>query len=163
MKRTWLYCLITFVAGLASGAFATLLIYPFIFPPAEVNEQIVNAGQKQVVALGLFIHANPSDPIHWGRGGLEIYKGGESYEILLKEDFEVGAGPDYRIYLSSEKHIKTSNDFENSETYELSRLKSFKGSQVYPVSNDVDLKKFNSVVIWCKSFSQLISPAELTH
>ncbi len=162
MNRAWLYCLITFVVGLAAGVFVTLLSYPFIFPPAVVNEKIVNAENKQLVAIGLFIHANPSDPLHWGKGGLEIYKANGSHELLLKEDFQVGPGPDYRLYLSSAKEVRSSEDFENADNYELSRLKSFSGSQVYSISNTIDLEIFNTVVVWCKSFGQLISPAELT-
>ena len=38
---------------------------------------------------GTFIHANPSDPIHWGRGKVSVYE----RAVFLEPDFEVGPGP----------------------------------------------------------------------
>ena len=111
---------------------------------------------------GMFIHADPSDRLHWGQGGLEIYKSDEHYEILLKEDFEVGPGPDYRVYLSSATDIRSNQDFEQAENHEIAQLKSFKGSQVYRIDKQTLADKYQSLVIWCKTFGQLISPAELT-
>jgi hypothetical protein len=45
---------------------------------------------------------------------------------------------------------------------DLGGLRAFKGSQVYPIPDGVDLKKYPSVVIWCERFSVLISPADLS-
>lgn len=44
---------------------------------------------------------------------------------------------------------------------DLGGLRSFKGSQRYPIPAGVDLKNYPSVVIWCERFSVLISPADL--
>ncbi|WP_202882847.1 DM13 domain-containing protein [Microvirga tunisiensis] len=44
---------------------------------------------------------------------------------------------------------------------DLGPLRAFKGSQRYAVPNGVDLAQFDSVVIWCREFSVLISPADL--
>jgi hypothetical protein len=44
---------------------------------------------------------------------------------------------------------------------DLGGLRSFKGSQRYPIPARVDLKKYPSVVIWCERFGVLISPADL--
>ena len=35
------------------------------------------------------------------------------------------------------------------------------GSQRYAIPANLDLKKFQSVIIWCEQFSVLISPADL--
>ena len=45
---------------------------------------------------------------------------------------------------------------------DLGRLRSFKGSQRYPIPAGVDLAKFPSVIIWCERFGVLISPADLS-
>jgi hypothetical protein len=50
---------------------------------------------------------------------------------------------------------------EKAMYVDLGRLRAFKGSQVYKVPAGVDLKKYGNVVIWCKHFSVLISPAKL--
>jgi hypothetical protein len=44
---------------------------------------------------------------------------------------------------------------------DLGRLRSFKGSQNYAVPAGVKLAQQRSVVIWCKEFGVLISPATL--
>ncbi len=49
--------------GFALGIFA----YPYIFLADIVAmEEIADADSRSVVATGMFIHADPSDPIHYG-------------------------------------------------------------------------------------------------
>lgn len=40
-------------------------------------------------------------------------------------------------------------------------LKSFQGSQVYRVPYTVNMSEIHSVVVWCVSFAQLITSANL--
>ena len=138
-----------------------LLVYPFIFPPAEVNEQITDGNNKQVVLSGTFIHPNPSDPVHWGTGNVAVYRQTGVDEIFLEETFEVGPGPDFHLYLSTGRDITSNTDFKNAKNFELGKLKSFRGSQVYPVPGNIDTDSIQSVVVWCKAFGQLITSAEL--
>ena len=52
-------------AGFALGIF----VYPFIFLSDIVaTEKVENLVLKRVLATGTFVHANPSDPIHHGKG-----------------------------------------------------------------------------------------------
>ncbi len=54
------------------------------------TEEVQGAETKQAVATGGSIHADPSDPIHYGSGGLTFYD-----DLLhLESDFEVGPGPE---------------------------------------------------------------------
>jgi len=82
--------------------------------------------------------------------------------VFLGEDFEVGPGPDFHVYLVPKSEIRSSSDLGDTMFVDLGRLRAFKGSQKYPVPPGVDLTKFPSVVIWCQRFSVLISPADLT-
>ena len=45
---------------------------------------------------------------------------------------------------------------------DLGGLRSFKGSQRYSIPAGVNLKDYQSVIIWCERFGVLISPADLT-
>jgi hypothetical protein len=45
---------------------------------------------------------------------------------------------------------------------DLGGLRAFKGSQRYVIPAGVNLKDYQSVLIWCERFSALISPADLT-
>jgi hypothetical protein len=110
------------------------------------------------VATGTFIHANPSDPVHWGRGKVSVYE----RTVFLEPDFEVGPGPAFHVLLVPKEGIRRSSDVKDEMYVDLGRLRAFKGSQRYPIPAGVDLAKYPSVVIWCERFSVLISPADLT-
>ncbi len=112
---------------------------------------------KKVVAKGMFIHANPKDPIHYGKGGVTVYQD----LVHLESGFEVGPGPKFHVYLVPEKNVTPSTNVAKTMYVDLGRLKAFKGSQNYPVPPGVDLSRYDSLVIWCEQFGVLISPAEL--
>lgn len=150
------------IVGLAIGIAGTILVYPFIFPPPEVNERIADINSKTLAAAGEFIHPNPSDPVHWGKGGVSIYQQENLNEVYLESDFEAGPGPAYHVYLSSGTDIRSNEDFNNAVNLDIGKLKSFKGSQIYRPPADTDIVEFNSVVVWCVAFSQLITSANLT-
>ena len=161
MGKYLLTGLITFILGLGAGGMGMLYIYPFLFPLAQVNERVVNVEDKRKVAQGLFNHPNPSDPVHWGKGSVSVYQHEGAVEVFLGEDFEVGPGPDYHVYLVEHSNIMTEQDFESANKTELSRLKSFRGGQVYPYDALIPTAGTHSIVVWCKTFGQLISSANL--
>lgn len=151
--------------GLLSGALGTgfgfalgIFVYPYIFLSDLVAMETLSdkAGRTQV-ASGNFIHADPSDPIHYGRGGVRVYDD----VVRLEADFEVGPGPKFHVYLVPQKQVRTEGDVEGRMFIDLGRLRAFKGSQNYPVPEGVDLSRYPSVVIWCEQFGVLISPADL--
>ncbi len=83
------------ILGTAAGFALGIFFYPFIFPPPVAMEQVVDADKKQIVATGMFIHANPSDPVHYGRGVVTVYDD----TVHLESDFKVGPGPKFHVYL----------------------------------------------------------------
>lgn len=141
--------------GFAFGIFA----YPYLFLADVVATERVEPESRKVLARGTFAHADPSDPIHYGKGGVTIYEG----LLHLEPDFEVGPGPKFHVYLVPEREVVPSTDVERMMFVDLGRLKAFKGSQNFEVPAGVDIAKFASVVIWCEQFGVLISPAQLRH
>ena len=109
------------------------------------------------MARGTFVHANPSDPIHYGKGRVTVYDG----LLHLEPDFEVGPGPKFHVYLVPEKEVVPSTNVARTMFVDLGRLKAFKGSQNYEIPAGVEPLKYGSVVIWCEQFGVLISPAML--
>lgn len=141
-------------AGFALGIFA----YPYAFLADIVADERVDEPEtRTVLARGNFVHANPLDPLHYGKGGVSVYEG----LLHLEPDFEVGPGPKFHVYLVPEANVDPSTDIESMMFVDLGRLKAFKGSQNYPVPAGVDLERYVSVVIWCEQFGVLISPARL--
>jgi hypothetical protein len=140
--------------GVALGFF----LFPFVFPPPPAVEQLTDADTRApVLAKGTFIHANPSDPIHYGKGSVTVRQD----SVYLEADFEVGPGPKFHVYLVPKAQIRTNGDLRDQMFVDLGRLRSFKGSQRYAIPAGLDLAKYQSVIIWCEQFSVLISPADL--
>lgn len=147
------------ILGASAGFMLGIFFYPFIFlADVTVMEKVAGREAKTVVAKASFIHANPSDPVHYGKGSATVF----SDLVHLEPDFEVGPGPRYHVYLSPRAGIKRSADFDIGASLDLGRLKAFKDSQSYPVPAGTDLTRFKSLVIWCKQFNVLVSPADLT-
>jgi len=180
------------VLGTGFGVALGFFFFPFVFPPPPAMEQLTQddvaprisaapspaapsaaapspaappaaapapaAAAAKPVATGTFIHANPSDPVHWGRGKVSVYE----RAVFLENDFEVGPGPKYYVYLVPKAGIRKEADVKDTMFVDLGRLRAFKGSQRYPIPAGVDLKNYPSVVIWCEAFGVLISPADLS-
>jgi hypothetical protein len=162
--------------GTAFGVALGFFFFPYVFPPPPANEQLSEAdvaplaarpapsqavaeavAKAAPVATGHFIHANPSDPVHWGRGRVSVYE----RTVFLEPDFEVGPGPKFHVYLVPTAMVRKEEQVAKSMFVDLGRLRAFKGSQRYPIPEGVSLKDFQSVVIWCERFGVLISPADL--
>jgi len=148
--------------GCAAGFGAGIFVYPFWFLTEPANEALSQNADRTVLAAGGFVHVNKSDPVHWGKGGVRVYREGEGrFAVHLQDDFEVGPGPRFHVYLVDHPMVASADDFRNSPKIDLGRLRAFKGSQIYPTPPGADASKFRSVVIWCKEFGVLISPAGL--
>jgi hypothetical protein len=147
------------VLGTGFGVAIGFFLFPFVFPPPPAADQLTEADRKSpVVAEGKFIHANPSDPVHWGKGSVAVRQD----SVYLGSDFEVGPGPKYHVYLVPKAPIRNSSEVPAQKFVDLGRLRAFKGSQRYAIPAGIDLANFHSVVIWCEQFSVLISPADLS-
>ena len=158
MARSVVIFVIGAVLGTAGGFALGIFVYPYIFLADIVAaDRVDDKASRKVVANGTFIHANPKDPIHYGKGKVTVYQD----LVHLGADFEVGPGPKYHVYLVPEKNVIPSTNVAKTMFVDLGRLKAFKGSQNYPVPAGVDLARYESVVIWCEQFGVLISPAAL--
>lgn len=177
--RGWLRTLAVFllggILGTGFGVAVGFFLFPFVFPPPPANDQLTQADVAPIapaaqapaastpavapvpVASGTFIHANPSDPIHWGKGKVSAY----DRTVFLEPDFEVEPGPKFHVYLVPKANVRKEADVKDAMYVDLGRLRAFKGSQRYSIPDGVDIKKYASVVIWCERFGVLISPADL--
>ena len=145
------------VLGTAFGVAVGFFVFPYVFPPPPAMETLAAEEQTEVVARGTFIHADPGDPIHYGKGRVTV----REELVFLEDDFEVGPGPAFHVYLVPRAKIRDSADVKGTMFVDLGKLRAFEGSQRYPIPAGVDLKNYPSVVIWCAQFDVLISPADL--
>ena len=149
------------VLGVVAGAGGMLVAFPFLFPPAAVNEAPLATratGQKQFV----FDREAPGrDAVHWanGSGAIVAIEGGRA--LRLEADFEAGPGPNYWIYLNT-RPVGEEQDFTaDAGRVRLAKLKSFKGAQNYVLPTDLDPARFHTVTIWCETFGAYIGSAVL--
>lgn len=161
MRRRLVWFLVGGLLGTGLGFAIGIFVFPYIFPPPAADQQVADRASHTTLATGTFIHADSSDPIHWGRGSVTLLQasGGDRI-VYLEKDFEVGPGPDFRVYLVRHEAPRTKDDVR-AGFRDLGGLMSFSGSQIYRIPADVDLAEYRSVVVWCRAFSQLISPATL--
>ena len=110
-------------------------------PPAAFAEETQLSGS--------FVDA---DWIHKTQGTATITLNDEG-SVLSLQDFKTTNGPDLYVYLSTDKKA--------SEFVNLGRLQSSNGDQSYEIPDDVDLSKYDKVLIWCKAFGVLFGTAEL--
>jgi len=156
----WRFLAVLLIGGMLGTGFGVALgffLFPYVFPPPEAMESLSAPEKTAVVARGTFIHANPSDPIHHGKGSVSVYE----RTVFLEEDFEVGPGPKFHVYLVPREKIRDSSDVKDTMFVDLGRLRAFKGSQKFSIPQGIDLTRYPSVVIWCAQFDVLISPADL--
>jgi hypothetical protein len=158
MRKSIVIFVVGALLGSTAGFALGIFVYPYIFLADIVaTDKVEDKAARKMVASGTFIHANPGDPIHYGRGKVSVFQ-----DLLhLENDFEVGPGPKFHVYLVPEQNVVPSTNVARSMYVDLGRLKAFKGSQNYPIPAGIDLARYPSVVIWCEQFGVLISPAAL--
>lgn len=166
MKKAFLFFVSGGVLGTVAGAGGMLIAFPFIFPPPQVNEK-ADAGFPLIGESRFRDDDSGQDAGHWGRGAIKFYfdKGGleegGAVVVEFQDDFEVGPGPNFWIYLNEHPGVEDEEEFLADATRaKLYKLKSFSGSQVYRLHGS-DYAKSGALTIWCESFNQFIASADL--
>ena len=121
-------------------------------PPAAASaprdsRDAPSASGPRLLARGRFVELE-----HSGSGSAEIVREG-GRTVLQLRDFETDAGPDLRLYLST--------DDDGSDFVDLGGLKGNSGNQQYDVPRDTALARFDTVLVWCRAFSVGFTSAEL--
>ena len=102
------------------------------------------------------------DFLHNASGTIEIREGtdGRVY-VQLASNFTSTPGPDYHVYVSTSKGIKTESDFNKTTQVELGRLLKGSGASYYEIKG-ISPEDIKSVTIWCKAFGEFIGSADIS-
>jgi hypothetical protein len=84
--------------------------------------------------------------------------GGVPY--LRIEDLDTDNGPDLYVYLTTNPAEGPEQSFDD-DVVNLGKLKGNVGNQNYELPGDVDLARYNTVVIWCDRFDAAFGAADL--
>jgi hypothetical protein len=137
--------------GFALGVY----FLPILIAPAAPSATEVTSQASRAVFKGQFRRdLEDSDALHWGEGTVSVTR--SSIGLLG----ELAPGPDYKLYLSPE-FVETEVDFNRLKAtmVRVGDVKTFKNFLV-PVPGSVDPSRYNTVVIWCETFSQFITAAK---
>ena len=124
-----------------------------------VAEELPAELQMKAVAKGQFRDA---DTVHRGKGTATVFESASGAKVLRFTSFEATNGPDLEVWLVKAGGIAASADVKASAWLSLGPLKGNIGDQNYIIPADVNVADYKSVVVWCKQFGVLFSPADLT-
>jgi hypothetical protein len=106
---------------------------------------------------------NVIDNQHSGTGTATILEQPDGSHILrFDANFSVTFGPDLFVWLSGHPEPRTSGESQNQGYVNLGSLQSRNGAQEYTIPADVDVEEFESALVWCRAFSQVMTSAALT-
>jgi hypothetical protein len=85
---------------------------------------------------------------------------GDGMRFLRLEDLHTSNGPDLFVYLSVTPADGPRDAFDD-DFVSLGRLKANQGDQNYRIPAGVDLRQYQSVVVWCRRFTYAFGAAPL--
>ena len=120
---------------------------------ATINDEMtISENQTNDMLAANLIDAG--DGFHMASGQVKVLQIPDGTQILRFENLDVTNGPDLYVYLATDT---TAKDFVS-----LGRLKGNMGNQNYPIPENTDFEKYNTVLIWCQAFSTLFGSSKLT-
>ncbi len=154
MKKL-LLLIVSHVVALGVGFALGIYILPILTAPAGPTSAEAVAKAAQATYTGQFRRdLKDSDLLHWGEGTVSL--GSQSIVLAGK----LAPGPDYKLYLSPE-FVETEADFARlkSRMVRVGDVRTFENF-VVPVPESIDVSNYNTVIVWCESFSQFITAAK---
>lgn len=150
MRRRTIYAVIVVVV-LGVGWY--LFRPELLFIDKTVDEKLPGAStpasgtEAAVLSSGGF-----SGLAHETKGLATVYQLPGGKRILRLTQFETSNGPDVRVYLVAAADAKDNETVRRAGFTDLGAMKGNRGDQNYDVPPNVDLKKYQSVSIWCRRF-----------
>ena len=141
----------THLVALALGFVAGVYLLPILTaaPPSPVTLEA-----REALFEGRFRRdLKDSDFLHWGEGRVMLDTRRIAFEGKL------APGPDYKLYLSPQ-FVETEADFQRLKPSMLrvGDVRNFERFEL-PLPPGTDLSRYDTVVIWCETFSQFITAA----
>jgi len=140
--------------AVAIGFVLGVYMLPILLAPAAPSAADVAAHADQASFKSEFRRdLKGSDVLHWGEGVVFITPA----SIALAG--ELAPGPDYKLYLSPE-FVETAADFKRlkASMVRVGDVKTFRNF-VVSVPGTVDPARYNTVIVWCETFSKFITSA----
>jgi hypothetical protein len=127
---------------------------------AKVNEPapFASSADSQPQYTGLLVgRAHPTS------GRASIYQTSAGTQDLRLTDFTTSNGPDVHVVLAQSSDESVGQTFVKGQlnSVELGQLKANQGDQNYAVPESTDLRRYDTVVIYCERFHVVFGVAKL--
>jgi len=142
-------------AALAVGFGLGVYFLPILTAPDSPDAAALEAQAEAAEFTGTFTRdLAGSDFLHWGEGTVSL-----SSSMIVHEG-ALAPGPDYKLYLTK-GFVEDEVGFEavKSEAAYVGDVKTF-GGLLLEVPAGIDIKAYDTVVIWCESFGEFITAAK---
>jgi len=143
--------LITLVVGFVIGIY----MLPIVIQPSQPSDAEIQALAASSQFKADFVRDLPgSDFLHWGEGEVSI----NANSISLQG--ELAPGPDYVLYLST-VYVDDRASFNANRRHmvALGSVRNFENF-IVPITTDVNINDYNTVIVWCETFGAFISSAQ---
>jgi Electron transfer DM13 len=151
--RGWL--IVSHAAALAVGFAAGVYVLPILTAQPSPTRAEVDAAARGADYRGEFRRdLAGSDVLHWGEGAVSVSR------TAVSLAGRIAPGPAYMLYLTPE-FVETEGQFlrVKSRSARVGDVKTFENF-IVPVHESIDISRYNTVVVWCESFSQFITAAK---
>ena len=154
MKKVLLLGLTHAVAVAAGFVLGIYLLPILIAPPGPSSTEVRNAAGGARYHAQLRRDLKGSDFLHWGEGRVAVGTKAVSFTGKL------APGPDYKLYFAPE-FVQTRDDFlrVKPRARRAGDIKTF-DNFIVALPEGLDPAQFNTVVVWCETFSMFISAAQ---
>ena len=110
----------------------------------ETENKPATTAEKTGIKSAVFVQ--DKEPVE---GTIKFIKQNGKQYIEFQSDFKTPPGPDLFVLLHKQKKPSSYNQ---KDYVKLGDLKKITGQQIYQIPTKLNLKDFNSVVIWCRKF-----------
>jgi uncharacterized membrane protein len=133
-----------------------------LFVNKTVNESLPVAASSDSAKTPVSLASGKFHGIaHETNGEATVYQLPEGKRVLRFTNFMTSNGPDVHVYLVAAKDAADSATVKSAGFLDLGSIKGNQGDQNYDLPANADLKKYQSVSVWCARFGVNFASAPL--
>ncbi|MBB1331866.1 MULTISPECIES: DM13 domain-containing protein [unclassified Pseudoalteromonas] len=153
MRKLWqvVVYLMIFCVGFVAGLYTLPILTA---PPSPSKLELATHAQQALYSGEFKADLAGSDALHYGNGQVRLTS------AMISFDGTLSPGPDYQLYLAN-RFIDNEADFlaYKGTMTRVASINTFDGF-IIKVPADINIARFNTVIVWCESFEQFITAAQ---
>lgn len=156
--KTKIILLSTHISTLFFGFALGIYFLPILIAPVSSDIMDIDQLQSDAAYKTKFIRdLAGSDLLHWGEADVTI----SDKHIVIKG--KIAPGPDYKLYLT-QQFVENEKEFlavKGSAAF-IADVDIFENF-IVKIPSSINVYEYNTIVIWCESFSEFITAAKYSN